>query len=114
MSREAGGTAVLLVGLLLVRLTVADVYQRYVRVGMGPWLLAAGVLLIGLGAVTVARALRRTAPAALGADHHHSDRIDWLLLGAGDRSGPPGVGQRFLAHRDRNVPRRRPGRRTRA
>ncbi len=81
MSPEAGGTAVLLVGLLLVRLTVADVYQRYVRVEMGPWLLAAGVLLIGLGAVTVAAALRRTAaPAGLGADHHHSDRVGWLLL----------------------------------
>lgn len=55
---------------------------------MGPWLLAAGVLLIGLGAVTVARAPRRaaaalrsaTAPAALGADHHHGDRVGWLLL----------------------------------
>jgi hypothetical protein len=80
VSREAGGTAVLFVGLLLVRLVIADVYQRYVRVEMGPWLLVAGVLLIGLGAVAVASALRRpatVAPAApLVADHpHHGDRV---------------------------------------
>lgn len=90
MSREAGGTAVLLVGLLLVRLTVDDVYQRYVRVEMGPWLLVAGGLLIGLGLVTVAAALspdrrlggqhRTRTDTPHGSDHHHSDRIGWLLL----------------------------------
>lgn len=77
MSREAGGTAVLLVGLLLVRLVVGDVYQRYVRVEMGPWLLVAGVLLVGLGATAVARALRR--PHDHGHDHH-GDGVGWLLL----------------------------------
>lgn len=84
MSREAGGTAVLLVGLLLVRLTVADVYQRYVRVEMGPWLLVAGTLLVGLGAATVVLAIRRpVAVAAAGRrdpDHEHTDRVGWLLL----------------------------------
>lgn len=90
MSREAGGTAVLLVGLLLVRLTLGDVYQRYVRVEMGPLLLVTGALLIGLGLVTVIAALgpdrllgrqRRTAAVApLGPGHHHGDRVGWLLL----------------------------------
>ncbi len=87
VTREAGGTAVLLVGLLLVRLTLSQVYPRYVRVEMGPWLLVAGVLLVALGAVTVATALRRGIPGALApavdseAHHHHGgDRVGWLLL----------------------------------
>jgi uncharacterized repeat protein (TIGR03943 family) len=87
MSTEAGGTAVLLVGVLLVRLVVTDTYQRFVQVAMGPWLLVAGVLLIGLGLVAVVSGLRSpVAVAAHGAgahgdgDHHHGDGVGWLLL----------------------------------
>ena len=82
MSTEAGGTAVLLVGVLLVRLVVTDTYQRFVQVAMGPWLLVAGALLIGLGLAAVVSGLR--APVAAAAhgdhDHHHGDRVGWLLL----------------------------------
>jgi uncharacterized repeat protein (TIGR03943 family) len=82
MSTEAGGTAVLLVGVLLVRLVVTDTYQRFVQVAMGPWLLVAGVLLIGLGLVALVTALR--SPVATVAhddhDHPHGDRVGWLLL----------------------------------
>lgn len=86
MSPEAGGTAVLLVGVLLVRLVLTDVYQRYVRVEMGPWLLVAGALLIGLGVVTVVGSDRtgsdRTGSDHTGSDHDHphGDRVGWLLL----------------------------------
>lgn len=92
MSTEAGGTTVLLVGVLLVRLVVTDAYQRFVQVAMGPWLLAAGVLLAGLGLVAVVRALRARVPVAAvhGGDHDHDpdhdhphahgERVGWLLL----------------------------------
>ncbi len=83
MSREAGGTAVLLVGLLLVRLTVTDVYQRYVQVAMAPWLLLSGLLLIGLGAAAVIMAIRTpaaVAPVPHSDGHHHDERVGWLLL----------------------------------
>ncbi len=83
MSREAGGTAVLLVGVLMVRLVVTDVYQRFVQTAMGPWLLVAGVLLIGLGLVAVVRALRSPVRVAVHDDHDHhhgGDRVGWLLL----------------------------------
>ncbi len=87
MSTEAGGTAVLLVGVLLVRLVVTDTYQRFVQVGMGPWLLAAGVLLAALGLVAVVRGLRAPATTVPHQDDHdrdhdhaHGDRIGWLLL----------------------------------
>jgi uncharacterized repeat protein (TIGR03943 family) len=94
-----GGTTLLLVGAMLIRLTLTDAYQRYVRVGMGPLLLIAGVLLAVLGAAAVVSALR-AGPGEPGAeahvadpepdehadhdgdehDHEHGDRIGWLLL----------------------------------
>jgi uncharacterized repeat protein (TIGR03943 family) len=85
-------TTVLLVGTVLVRLTLTDAYQRYVRVGLGPWLLAAGVLLVLLGLVGVVQALRTpSAPGRPGEDADHSDhdhqhthpggsQVGWLLL----------------------------------
>lgn len=84
MSAEAGGTTVLLVGVLLVRLVITDAYQRFVQAAMGPWLLAAGVLLAGLGLVAVVRALRSRVPVIVhadhGGDHSHGERVGWLLL----------------------------------
>ena len=100
MTPLAGGTTVLLVGVMLIRLTVTSAYQRYVRVGMGPWLLVAGVLLAVLGAAAVVRALRRGAApeepeheghgTELGNEpgdeheheheHEHGDRVGWLVL----------------------------------
>jgi hypothetical protein len=67
-----GGTTLLLVGAMLIRLTVTDAYQRYVRIGMGPLLLIAGVLLAALGTVAVVRALR----AGPDADADHTDHED--------------------------------------
>jgi uncharacterized repeat protein (TIGR03943 family) len=87
-----GGTITLLAGAVLLRLTLTGTYQRYVKVGMGPWLTIAGVALVALGLATLARSFRR--PAAShdehspddehrpdGAhDHDHSDNVGWLLL----------------------------------
>jgi uncharacterized repeat protein (TIGR03943 family) len=86
-----GGTTVLLVGAMLIRLTLTDAYQRYVRVGMGPWLLLAGVLLVLLGAVSVLVALRDPSDPEHDESEHtdhadHTDHVDhvdgigWLLL----------------------------------
>jgi uncharacterized repeat protein (TIGR03943 family) len=88
----AGGTISLLVGAVLLRLSLTGTYQRYVRVGMGPWLTLAGLVVIGLGLATLVRALRaQRAPAGDGDDgdgdghgdfhdHDHGDRVGWLLL----------------------------------
>jgi hypothetical protein len=71
----AGGTITVLIGAVLLRLTLGDTYQRYVREGMGTWLLVAGVALVALGAVTLVRALRHS-----GHDHEHGVGVGWLLL----------------------------------
>jgi uncharacterized repeat protein (TIGR03943 family) len=101
VSEEVGSATLLLVGALLVRLSLTGAYERYVRAGMGAWLLVAGVLLAALGLVGVVRAiLGRGAGTAAGAahaapdgaahaasdgaghagGHQHRDRVGWLLL----------------------------------
>jgi uncharacterized repeat protein (TIGR03943 family) len=78
----AGGTISLLVGTVLLRLTVTGTYRRYVRVGMGPLLVIAGVAVIVLGLVTLVRAFR-PPHAADARGHGHfggGERVGWLLL----------------------------------
>ncbi len=89
MSPDVSASTLLLVGVMLIRLVLADVYQRYVRVSMGPWLLLSGVLLTVLGLVLAVRAVRSPTAAVEPPDSHHDhgdhsghggDRIGWLLL----------------------------------
>ena len=77
----------MLVGTVLLRLTFTGTYRRYVRVGMGPWLAVAGVIVVVLGAVALFYALRRSrsdepAGDGDGDGHDHGDgvRVGWLLL----------------------------------
>jgi uncharacterized repeat protein (TIGR03943 family) len=81
MSEDARATTVLLVGALLIRLSLSHAYARYVRTGMGGWLLVAGILLalLGLAGVIRAFAARVAAPDPHG-DHDHGTRVGWLLL----------------------------------
>jgi uncharacterized repeat protein (TIGR03943 family) len=74
----AGGTISLLVGAVLLRLTLSGTYERYVRVGMAPWLVVAGVAVVLLGAATLVRALRTSHDGVHG--HQHGVGVGWLLL----------------------------------
>lgn len=78
----AGGTISLLVGAVLLRLTLTDTYQRYVRPELGPWLLVAGLVVIVIGIATLVWALRhRHADEDPNAhDHEHGVGPGWLLL----------------------------------
>jgi uncharacterized repeat protein (TIGR03943 family) len=82
VSEDARALTVLLVGALLVRLSITGAHARYVRVGMGSWLLVAGILLVALGLAGVVRALAagRTAPDRHDDGHAHGERVGWLLL----------------------------------
>ena len=82
----AGGLISVLVGAVLLRLELTGTYGRYVRQGMGPWLAIAGAVVIVLGLVTLARALRQGQEPGGDRDldgHEHrggGERIGWLLL----------------------------------
>jgi uncharacterized repeat protein (TIGR03943 family) len=79
----AGGTITVLVGAVVLRLTVTDTYQRYVRPEMGRWLVIAGIALIALGVITVVQAVRGARPAEAHGhddDHAHGVGVGWLLL----------------------------------
>jgi uncharacterized repeat protein (TIGR03943 family) len=89
----AGGTISLIVGAAMLRLSLTHTYERYVRVGMGPFLTIAGIAVILLGVLTIVHALRRNRElaAAGGGGHHDHDHDDddhshdrvgvgWLLL----------------------------------
>lgn len=75
----AGGTITALAGAVLLRLTFTGTHTRYVRAGMGPWLVVAGVVLVILGAVTMVRALRRGRTVDAHG-HGGSPAVGWLLL----------------------------------
>jgi uncharacterized repeat protein (TIGR03943 family) len=74
----SGGTLTALVGLLTLRLTVDGTFQRYVRAGMQPWLLVAGVALLALGLIALAMSLR--SGEERDRDESHGVGAGWLLL----------------------------------
>lgn len=77
---SASGAISVLLGTVLLRLALTGTYRRYVRVGMGPWLTIAGVTVLALGLVTLARAVRRAGSPDSSSAHREDDRIGWLLL----------------------------------
>ena len=82
MTSEAGGAVTLLVGAITLRLALTGDYKRYVKPGMGPLLVIAGLVLVLLGAAVVVQALRGS-PAVDGADEdrgHEPERVGWLVL----------------------------------
>ncbi|MDG4796168.1 TIGR03943 family protein [Micromonospora sp. WMMD1082] len=101
MNRQAQAVVLLLLGGAVIRASVTDLYLRYVKEGLRPFLIAAGVLLIAAAIMTLWYELRPAAPRALapagagdpaagsGPDHdghdghghaHHEPRVGWLLI----------------------------------
>ena len=84
MTREIQSVLLVLVGGAMLRISVGDVYLRYVKEGMRPWLLVSGVLLVLGGVLMLVDVLRsaRRASAAHdeGADHEgfpdHAESFD--------------------------------------
>jgi len=87
MNREAQSVLLLLVGGAVLRISVSDVYLRYVKEGLRPFLIVAGALLVVIAVATLARELFG-AKAEEGHDHEHADddghghgtRIAWMLV----------------------------------
>ena len=58
MTREIQSVILVLLGGALLRISLSDVYLRYVKEGMKPWLIISGVLLVVGGLLALAEVLR--------------------------------------------------------
>lgn len=74
MKREAQGLLLFLVGAAVLRVSLSDLYLRYVRAGLRPLLLLAGVVIIVAAIATVWYGRKRPD------ERHHQPRVSWLLL----------------------------------
>ncbi len=92
MTREAQSVLLLLVGGAVLRISISDVYLRYVKEGLRPFLIVAGVLLVAIAVATLLRELF-VAKAEVAHDsahdhdedddghgHGHGTRIGWMLV----------------------------------
>ena len=87
MRRETQNILLVLLGGALLKIGITGDYLRYVKPAQLPWVLAAGAVVVVLGAVAIVRDIRahtgRGAESASGVDehaHHHPARSAWLLL----------------------------------
>jgi uncharacterized repeat protein (TIGR03943 family) len=76
VNRSAQGTILLLVGAAVFRASVTDLYLRYVKEGLRPFLIAAGVLLIAGGVMTLWYEFKGVKED----DHGHRLGTAWLLV----------------------------------
>ncbi len=97
MDERTQGAMLLAVGGVALRLGLTDAALAYVKIGLQPFLVISGVILVVLGAVAVLRAFRSPQAAALAEpepadlhghvdegghahDHSHGPAVAWMLL----------------------------------
>ncbi|GGQ59929.1 TIGR03943 family putative permease subunit [Couchioplanes azureus] len=79
MNRQAQAVVMLLFGGAVLKASLGDLYLRYVKEGLRPFLIGAGLLLVAAGVMTLWYELRpRRTPAE--EHHHHEPRVGWLLI----------------------------------
>ncbi len=80
MNRQAQAVVLFLFGGSILRASLTDMYLRYVKEGLRPFLIVAGALLVVAAAMTLWYDLRGRAEHT-GDDHgHHEPRVGWLLV----------------------------------
>ncbi|MDG4832693.1 TIGR03943 family protein [Solwaraspora sp. WMMD1047] len=88
MNRQAQGVVLLLLGGAVLKASFTDMYLRYVKESLQPFLIASGLLLVVAAVMTLFYDLRRRPVAATGGDDagddhghaHHEPRVGWLLI----------------------------------
>jgi uncharacterized repeat protein (TIGR03943 family) len=82
VNRQAQAVVLVLFGGAILKASLTDVYLRYVKEGLRPFLIVAGVLLLAAAVMTLFYDLRSKA-AGHGHGHghgHHEPRVGWLLI----------------------------------
>jgi len=83
VNRQAQAVVLLLVGGAILRASFTDLYLRYVKEGLRPFLIAAGILLVAAAVATLYFELRPKRSAPDHDDHGHAHRepaVAWLLV----------------------------------
>jgi uncharacterized repeat protein (TIGR03943 family) len=81
VNRQAQAVIMLLFGGAILRASLSDLYLRYVKQALQPFLVGAGILLVAAAVLTLWYELRGKADRhADGHGHHHEPRVGWLLL----------------------------------
>jgi uncharacterized repeat protein (TIGR03943 family) len=85
VNRQGQAVVLLLLGGSVLKASITDMYLRYVKAGLQPFLVAAGIVLVAAAVMTLVYDLR--AGATDGPDHDHGDggkhrqpRVGWLLI----------------------------------
>jgi uncharacterized repeat protein (TIGR03943 family) len=77
MRRESQNILLVLLGGALLKISLTGDYLRYVKPSLQPWLIVAGLVMIGLAGFAIVRDIR----AGQAADQHeHGSRSPWMLL----------------------------------
>ncbi len=80
MNRQAQAVIMLLFGGAVLKASLTDMYLRYVKEGLRPFLIAAGLLLVTAAIMTLWYDLR-ARPAQHDDEHgHHEPKVGWLLI----------------------------------
>jgi uncharacterized repeat protein (TIGR03943 family) len=81
VNREAQSVVLFLLGGAILRISLTDVYLRYVKEGLRPFLVTSGALLVLIAAVTLYREVFARKPDEPEEHHHHGGpRVAWLLV----------------------------------
>ncbi len=80
MRRETQNILLVLLGGALLKISFNGTYLRYVKAAHQWLLILAGVVMIGLAAVSIVRELRGARVDHGGHDHDHPARSAWLLM----------------------------------
>jgi uncharacterized repeat protein (TIGR03943 family) len=85
VNRQAQAVVLLLLGGSVLKASITDMYLRYVRAGLQPFLIAAGIVLVAAAVMTLVYDLRAGATDGLDHDHgaggkHREPRVGWLLI----------------------------------
>jgi uncharacterized repeat protein (TIGR03943 family) len=92
MNRQAQGVVLLLLGGAILKASLTDMFLRYVKEGLRPFLIAAGLVLVVAAVMTIIYDLRHGSALDTeehGHDHgghdddghgHHEPRVGWMLI----------------------------------
>ncbi|GAA0470669.1 membrane protein [Actinoplanes capillaceus] len=81
MNRQAQAVVLFLFGGAILKASFTDLYLRYVKEGLRPFLIASGVALVAAAIMTLWYEFRGARPSPDDEHgHHHEPRVGWLLV----------------------------------